>query len=178
MSSRSSLAAGCARVEHAFVPPDLRGDPVASRTASLVVGFSLLPILFVPVLAIMEWVAFPPEIADRTVWLVLASAPICAAVPFVLRATGSTRSPGNLMVAYGFLLFAIFGYYAGGVLVAPQLLERAPADDRARAGRPARRGVLDRGGAARGVRGRLARTARPAASTTTFCPSGGPCTGS
>jgi hypothetical protein len=40
-------------------------------------------------------------------------------VPFVLRATGSTTVAGTLMVAYGFFLFAVFGYYAGGVSSPP-----------------------------------------------------------
>jgi signal transduction histidine kinase len=119
MPSRSALGLLVSRLERVFVPPHLRGDPVASRTASLVVGFSLTPILFVPVLAVMEWLAFPAEIADHAVWLVLASAPVCASVPFVLRATGSTLIAGNLMVAYGFFLFGVFSYYAGGALSPP-----------------------------------------------------------
>jgi len=116
---RSPLAALVTRIERAFVPPHLRGDVVTARTAGLVVGFSLLPILFVPLLAALEWLVFPPEIATNAVWLVLASAPVCAAVPFVLRATGSTAVAGNLMVGYGFFLFAVFGYYAGGVQSPP-----------------------------------------------------------
>jgi hypothetical protein len=87
MTSLSSLATWLARVEHAFVPPHLRGDPVASRTASLVVGFSLLPILFVPLLAIMEWLAFPPGspiapgLARARIGAVCAACRSCCARP-------------------------------------------------------------------------------------------------
>jgi signal transduction histidine kinase/ActR/RegA family two-component response regulator len=107
------------RAEAAFVAPGLRGDAAATRTAGVVVGFSLVPIAFVPLLAFMEWVAFPREVAGRIAALVLGAAPVCASVPFVLRVTGSTRIAGNLMLAYAFMLFAVVSYYAGGAASPP-----------------------------------------------------------
>ncbi len=107
------------RAESAFVAPYLRGDTAATRTAGLVAGFSLVPIAFVPLLAVMEWVAFPREVAWRVVALVLGAAPVCATVPFVLRLTGSTRIAGNLMLAYAFVLFGVVTYYAGGAISPP-----------------------------------------------------------
>ena len=107
------------RIESAFVPSGLRGDTAATRTAGVVAGFSLVPIAFVPALAVMEWFAFPRDIAWRVVALVLGSVPMCAMVPFVLRHTGSTRVAGNLMLAYAFMLFGVVTYYAGGAVSPP-----------------------------------------------------------
>jgi signal transduction histidine kinase/CheY-like chemotaxis protein len=106
-------------VESAFVSPRLRGDAAAARTAGLVAGFSFVPILFVPFLALMEWFAFPREVAWRVVALVLGAAPMCAVVPFALRLTGSTVVAGNLMLTYAFVLFAVVSYYAGGAASPP-----------------------------------------------------------
>ncbi|HXX48161.1 MAG TPA: response regulator [Myxococcota bacterium] len=106
-------------IEAAFVPPRLRGDAAASRTAMLVAEFSLVPLGFVPVLAVLEWISFPREVAGRLVGLVLASLPTCVAVPVVLRYTGSTRLAGNGMLAFGFAVFAILTYYSGGPLSPP-----------------------------------------------------------
>ncbi|MFI5314738.1 MAG: response regulator [Myxococcota bacterium] len=107
------------RIETAFVAPHLRGDPVAARTAGVVAGFSLVPLAFVPPLALIEWLAFPREVAWRLVLLVLGAAPVCLSVPCALRLTGSTRVAGNLMLAYGFAMFSVATYYAGGVVSPP-----------------------------------------------------------
>ena len=108
-----------ARVESSFVSPSLRGDTAATRTAGLVAGFSLVPIVFAPFLALMEWLTFPPDVGWRVALLVLGAIPVCAIVPFVLRLTGSTRIAGNLMLAYAFVLFATVTYYAGGPMSPP-----------------------------------------------------------
>ncbi|HTO72091.1 MAG TPA: response regulator [Myxococcota bacterium] len=108
-----------ARIEAAFVPPRLRGDPVAARSATLVAGFSFLPMAFVPLLAALEWIAFPPALAYRLAAIVLACVPMCGAVPFVLRFTGSTKLAGNWMLAYGFATLTVLTYYAGGPVSPP-----------------------------------------------------------
>jgi signal transduction histidine kinase/ActR/RegA family two-component response regulator len=108
-----------AKIESAFVPRRLRGDPVAARSAMLVAEFSFVPIAFVPILAVLEWVSFPRDVAARLTLLVLASAPTCAAVPIVLRYTGSTKLAGNWMLAYGFAVFCIITYYSGGPVSPP-----------------------------------------------------------
>ncbi|HKC50034.1 MAG TPA: response regulator, partial [Myxococcota bacterium] len=85
----------------------------------LVAGFSLVPIAFVPLLALVGWFAFPREVAWRIVALELGAMPVCATVPLVLRITGSTRVAGNFMLAYAFLLFGLVTYYAGGMMSPP-----------------------------------------------------------
>jgi signal transduction histidine kinase/ActR/RegA family two-component response regulator len=119
MPSTGELNALLHRIEASFVPPHLTGDPVATRTAGVVAGFSLVPIVFVPVLALLEWFAFPREVAWRLVALALGAAPLCALVPFVLRLTGSTIVAGNLMLTYGFVVFSVATYYAGGAISPP-----------------------------------------------------------
>jgi len=106
-------------IEAAFVPPRLRGDPAASRTAMLVAEFSLVPLGFVPILAVLEWISFPRDVAARLALLVLASLPSCVAVPVVLRYTGSTRLAGNWMLAHGFAVMSIVTYYSGGPISPP-----------------------------------------------------------
>src|SRR5258705_306472 len=101
------------------VSPQLRGDTAATRTAGVVAGFSLVPIAFVPLLALVGWFAFPREVAWRIVALELGAVPVCATVPLVLRITGSTRVAGNFMLAYAFLLFGLVTYYAGGMISPP-----------------------------------------------------------
>ena len=82
------------------------------------------------------------------------------------------------MLAYAFVLFAIVSYYAGGAIVAAQLLERADPDDRASrwsAGAGRRSGP--RSCCSRPCRGRwLERNGLHFENSS--CPSGGPCTGS
>src|SRR5258705_5981733 len=107
------------RAEAALVSPKLRGDTAATRTAGLVAGFSLVPIAFVPLLALVGWLALPREVAWRVVALELGAIPVCATVPLVLRITGSTRVAGNFMLAYAFLLFGLVTYYAGGMMSPP-----------------------------------------------------------
>ena len=107
------------RIEAAFVPRHLTGDPVATRTAGVVAGFSFVPIAFVPLFALLEWLSFPREVAWRVVPLALGAAPVCASVPFALRLTGSTKVVGNFMLAYGFVLLFQATYYAGGALSPP-----------------------------------------------------------
>jgi signal transduction histidine kinase/ActR/RegA family two-component response regulator len=113
------LDAWLQRLESALVPEHLRGDMAALRAAGLVAGFSLVPVVFVPFLAWMEWVAFPSDVALRVVPLVLGAAPVCALVPFVRRWTGTTVIAGNAMLAYAFALFGVVTYYAGGAISPP-----------------------------------------------------------
>ncbi|HTO06857.1 MAG TPA: response regulator [Myxococcota bacterium] len=115
----SRLNAWLHRLELALVPAHLRGDPAALRSAGLVAGFSLVPAAFVPFLALMEWVAFPRDVALHVVPLVLAAGPVCALVPLVRRWSGRTVIAGNAMLAYAFGLFAIVTYYAGGAISPP-----------------------------------------------------------
>ncbi len=114
MRRSQRMGAWLARVESSFVAPRLRGDPAAARKAGVVAGFSFVPLAFVPLLALMEWVAFPPEVAWKVVLLVLGMIPVFASVPFVLRLTGSTRVAGNVMIAYGWLLLGVVSWYSGG----------------------------------------------------------------
>jgi signal transduction histidine kinase/CheY-like chemotaxis protein len=106
-------------LEAYFLPERLRNDPVAVRQAGVVIGFALVPVPFIPILALLQWWSFPPSVAACVVPLVFGVAPLCVAVPFVLRASGSTQIAGNLLLAYAFVLFGTVMYFCGGPVSPP-----------------------------------------------------------
>jgi signal transduction histidine kinase/ActR/RegA family two-component response regulator len=115
----SALNAWLQWIESLLVPRRLASDPIALRTAGVVAGFSLVPMAFLPALAMLQWIAFPADVSPRVALLTLGGMPLCALVPIAYRITGRTRLAGNLLLAYGFAALGTVTYYAGGAVSPP-----------------------------------------------------------